>query len=109
LSSIWIGSVVSPVSGAWKLGDWHQFKGCDAEFLKVFDMRDYGIKCTFFCECPNVQFIYYIIFEVLTTPPGVFPIERSMIDNLRWTVNSIRLMIGCRIRPVNRVVESVVI
>src|SRR5579864_3350492 len=70
-------------------------------------MPDQRIKRSLRCVSADVQFIKNSVFQFYTLPVALGPLECAGIDQLRWTVHSLRLEARSRVRQFARPIQPV--
>src|ERR1700722_1958269 len=103
-----IDAVVAPVSVARKLRDGHQFNRRDAKIPERLKAGNDRVECALGCEGADMKFINHILRKRYAAPGLIFPIE-ARTDDLRWTVHTVRLRFGRRIRQIFVSIEPIFI
>src|SRR5262249_7845688 len=71
----WINTVISPIARARELSKRHQLNRRDSNVGQFVEVRDDALERSFGAERSDMQFIYDVVFDRLSEPVPVGPIE----------------------------------
>src|ERR1700690_2477943 len=92
--SVWIDTVITPISPARKVADRHQLQRCHSEICKIVELLARGGKGTARREGSNMKFVDNSFFPLTATPRLIEPAESIGIDNFTRAVHVPRLKPG---------------
>ena len=99
LDRIGIDAVIAPVAVSWELCYRHQLDRRDAELTQRDQSRKDGLERAFRREGPHVKLVDDHIFQREPLPARIGPRESRVVDHLAGAVNSLRLKLRGRVRP----------
>src|SRR5207302_2645192 len=99
-------AIVAPIAAAGKLSHGHQLDGRNSQFLQGTNPGDDALECSLRRECTGVDLIEDVIAEWYAFPSVVGPDKGAGVDNLRGTVNTLRLGARDWIGPVILIIQD---